>query len=119
MNWMQSNLFESLPKQKFDLITANPPYIPSAEVLRLQATIRDFEPHLALDGGPDGLNFVRPIVEQATAWLSPGGALAVEIGYDQGPVVETLFREVGFSDALIHKDYGGRHRVVSGRFTAD
>jgi release factor glutamine methyltransferase len=118
MTWVQSDLFESLPQQKFDLITANPPYIPSAEVLQLHPTIREFEPQMALDGGEDGLKFTRPIVERAPAWLQPGGALAVEIGCDQGPVVEALFREVGFCDTLIHKDYGARHRVVSGQWSA-
>ena len=116
MTWVQSDLFASLPRQKFDLITANPPYIPTAEVLRLHPTIREFEPHLALDGGHDGLMFLRPIIEQAAAWLEPGGIFAVEIGHDQGLVVESLLHEAGFSDVQTHKDYGGRHRVVSGRY---
>ncbi len=115
MNWVQSDLFASLPQQKFDLITANPPYIPSAEVLRLQPTIREFEPRLALDGGDDGLTFIRPIVEQAPDWLETKGVLAIEIGFDQGLAVQALFHEVGFSDVVLNKDYGARHRVVSGR----
>jgi release factor glutamine methyltransferase len=119
LSWVRSDLFESLPQQQFDLIMANPPYIPSAEVLRLDPTIREFEPRIALDGGDDGLKFTRPIIEQAPAWLMPDGALAVEIGFDQGPVVAALFREFGFGDTRIHKDYGGRHRVVSGKKAAD
>jgi len=115
--WVQSDLYASVPTQRFDLITANPPYIPSAEVLRLQPTILDFEPRLALDGGPDGLEVTRRIIQQAPSWLTCGGALAIEIGYDQGPTVESLFREFGFSDVNLHKDYGSRHRVVSGVLT--
>ena len=119
VSWVQGDLFAALSQQCFDLITANPPYIPSAEVLRLAPGILEYEPRLALDGGDDGLQVMRRIVEQAPAWLTPGGALAVEIGFDQGPVVETLFREAGFSDVIIHKDYGSRHRVVSGVFRSE
>jgi release factor glutamine methyltransferase len=118
LRWVRSDLFASLPKQRFDLITANPPYIPSAEVLRLQPTILDYEPRLAIDGGADGLAVTRRIIQQAPEWLTAGGALAIEIGYDQGATVETLFRETGFADVTVHRDYGARHRVVSGRYTA-
>lgn len=116
VRWVKSDLFDRIPKQRFDLITANPPYIPSSEVLRLQPTILDYEPRLALDGGADGLDVTRRIIHQAPAWLSSRGALAIEIGYDQGPIVESLFCEADFADVMIHKDYGSRHRVVSGVF---
>jgi release factor glutamine methyltransferase len=119
VSWVKSDLFTALPKQRFDLITANPPYIPSAEVLCLQPTILDYEPRIALDGGTDGLDVTRRIVEQAPAWLTPGGALALEIGCDQGPIVEALLREGGFSEVMIHRDYGSRDRVVSGRFATE
>lgn len=114
VRWVKSDLFDQIPRQRFDLITANPPYIPSSEVLRLQPTILEYEPRLALDGGGDGLDITRRIIHQAPAWLAVGGALVIEIGYDQGPIVESLFRESGFADVTIHRDYGSRHRVVSG-----
>ena len=116
IRFLQSDIFAAIPAEKFDLITANPPYIPSDEVLRLEPTIRDFEPRLALDGGNDGLAVTRRIVAQAAAWLLPGGALAVEIGADQGSVVAALFQQAAFGDTQIHKDYGQRPRVVSGRY---
>jgi release factor glutamine methyltransferase len=118
ITWVTSDLFSALPERRFDLITANPPYIPNAEVLRLQATILDYEPRLALAGGDDGLDVARRIIEQAPHWLTNGGALAVEIGHDQGLVVESLFRQAGFTDVTLHKDYGSRNRVVSGLFTS-
>ena len=90
----------------------------SDEVLRLPPTIREFEPRPALDGGEDGLRFLRPIVAQAPVWLEPEGLLAVEIGFDQGLAVQALFREVGFGDVVLNKDYGSRDRVVSGRWIA-
>ena len=118
IRFLQSDVFAAIPAQKFDLITANPPYIPSDEVLRLEPAIRDFEPRLALDGGNDGLVVTRRIVAQATEWLLPGGTLAVEIGSDQGSVVAALFQQAGYSDRLVHKDYGQRPRVVSGCWQA-
>lgn len=115
ISWVKGDLFAALAPLEFDLITANPPYIPSDEVLRLDPTIREFEPRLALDGGKDGLDVTRRIVEQAQQWLTPGGMLAIEIGYDQGPDVQALMNSVGLNDVQLHKDYGSRPRVVSGR----
>ena len=115
---MQADLYSGLPKARFDLITANPPYIPSAEWLTLAATVRDFEPKLALDGGIDGLDFTRRIVEQAPEWLESDGTLAVEIGHDQAPAVTALLQTRGFFEVVCNKDYGARDRVISGRWPA-
>lgn len=98
-----------------DLVTANPPYIPSDVIASLEIGIRAFEPHLALDGGTDGLAVTRRIVAEAPARLKPDGILALEIGYDQGPVVTRLLENAGFLDVQVHRDYGGHERVVSGR----
>jgi len=114
--WLQSDLFSSLQPQRFDLITGNPPYIPSAEVLRLETTIREFEPRIALDGGPEGLDITRRIVTEAPSWLDTDGILALEIGFDQASVVRELLIARGYVDIHGHKDYGGRDRVLSGRF---
>ena len=114
--WLQGDLFEPLSQRRFDLITANPPYIPSAEYLDLDATIRDFEPKLALDGGADGLDVTRRIVQEAPHWLEREAILAVEIAFDQAPAIIDLFQTRGFVDVEYQKDYGGRDRVVSGRW---
>ena len=114
--WLRSNLFEELPALRFDLITANPPYIPTAEIAELDATIRDFEPQLALDGGPDGLDIIRRIVHEAPDWLEPDGTLAIEIGLTQAAAVTELLNTRGFVDIACSKDYGGRDRVISGRW---
>jgi len=108
------DLFAPVSGQRFDLIVANPPYIPGADIAGLDADVRDFEPRVALDGGDDGLDFVRPIVAGAAAHLAPRGVLAVEIGHDQGPRVTALFERAGFRELSLRRDYGGRDRVVSG-----
>lgn len=100
---------------KLDLITANPPYIPSGEIATLPADIRSYEPHLALDGGPDGLDLVRRIVSQAPSFLAKGGILALELATGQAPTVARLFADAGFDAIDIRKDLGGHDRVVSGR----
>ncbi|MDF3068554.1 MAG: Protein-N(5)-glutamine methyltransferase PrmC [Polyangiaceae bacterium] len=108
------SLFAPVAGQRFDLVTANPPYIPAGDIESLPVDVRDFEPRLALDGGPDGLDLVREIVKQAPAHLTPGGLLALEIAFDQGPRTADLLRELGYQDVAIAKDLGGRDRVVSG-----
>ncbi len=114
--WLRSNLFEELPAQRFELITANPPYIPTAELATLDAGIRDFEPQLALDGGADGLDITRRIVQEAPDWLEPDGTLAIEIAFNQAAAVTEILNSRGFVDVTCNKDYGGRDRVVSGRW---
>jgi release factor glutamine methyltransferase len=111
------DLFAPLAEhRRFDLITANPPYIPGEELSTLAADIREFEPRKALDGGVDGLDVVRRVVDGAPAWLNPGGVLACEIGYDQARNVAEAFESRGFVGIERCQDYGGRERVVSGRF---
>ena len=97
----------------FDLIVSNPPYITSAVVETLAPEVRDFDPRLALDGGPDGLAPYRIIAAEADAWLKPNGHVLVEIGHDQGAAVSALFLEAGFDDVSIHRDLAGLDRVVS------
>ncbi len=112
------SLFEPVQGARFDLITANPPYVTTAEIQTLDADVRDHEPHLALDGGADGLDLVRAIVEAAPRHLLPGGVLAMEIGADQGPATAALFEARGFGGVRVDRDYGKRDRVVSGRAPA-
>jgi release factor glutamine methyltransferase len=108
------DLFAPLGEQRFDLVTSNPPYIPSADIAELDADVRDFEPRLALDGGADGLALVSRIVKEAPARLEAGGILALEVQFDQAERVEALFTREGFTHTLRHRDYGGHERVVSG-----
>lgn len=112
---VQGSLFAAVPAQRFDLITANPPYIATAELAELPVDVRDFEPRLALDGGADGLDLVREIAAQASSYLTPGGVLALEIGADQGPATLGILELHGYQARELARDLGGRDRVVSGR----
>ncbi|HEX6858608.1 MAG TPA: peptide chain release factor N(5)-glutamine methyltransferase [Caulobacteraceae bacterium] len=103
-----------LADQNFDLVVANPPYIPSADIETLDPEVRDHEPRLALDGGPDGLDAYRFLAPEILRVLKPGGVFAVEIGYDQSAPVEQLFRDAGALDIRTVKDLGDRHRCVTG-----
>ncbi len=116
VGFARSDLFSAFqPKRdRFDLVTANPPYIAGGEIPSLAVDIRAYEPRLALDGGADGLDFLRRIVFGAPAFLDEEGALAVEIGSDQGQAVQDLFTAAGYRAVALQRDYGGHDRVVSG-----
>ncbi|MCH5279239.1 MAG: peptide chain release factor N(5)-glutamine methyltransferase [Christensenellaceae bacterium] len=105
---VQSDLFDGITGS-FDLITANPPYIASDIMQNLQEEVR-FEPALALDGGEDGLSFYRRIHDTFRPHLNAGGALILEIDYDQGADVTKLFADCGKINML--RDLGGNERVV-------
>ena len=111
----QGNLFDGLnPEDKFDIIVSNPPYIKTSVIERLMPEVRDYEPHLALDGQEDGLFFYRQIIAQAGRFLMGGGMLFFEIGYDQGECVSRLMEEAGYIDIEVIKDFAGLDRVVFG-----
>ncbi len=113
---LEGDLFAAVSDRScFELITANPPYIPSGEIESLDADVRDFEPRLALDGGADGLSITRRIVQNAARYLSPGGLLALEGGFDQAPAVAGLLADSGFGEIARAKDLAGIERVVLGR----
>ncbi len=111
---LEGSLFAPVAEQRFDLITANPPYIATAELATLPVDVRDFEPRLALDGGADGLDLVREIAVQGPRHLTPGGVLAMEIGADQGPAAVAILSSCGYYAVELARDLGGRDRVVSG-----
>ena len=112
--WVRSDLFDNIT-ETFDVIMANPPYIPTGEILSLMPQVRDFEPENALDGGADGLDFYRKIAGQVKDYLNPGGYVYMEIGYDQGEAVSELMRNAGFTEVEVIKDLARNDRVVKGK----
>lgn len=112
--WVRSDLFDNIT-ETFDVIMANPPYIPTGEILSLMPEVRDFEPENALDGGADGLDFYRKIAGQVKGYLNPGGYVYMEIGYDQGEAVSELMRNAGFTEVEVIKDLARNDRVVKGK----
>jgi release factor glutamine methyltransferase len=97
-----------------DLVVSNPPYIPSATVSALEPVVRDHEPRLALDGGPDGLVAIRSIVAGSARGLAPGGLLLLEHHHDQSEAVGELLRAAGLERLGAHADLEGRARFASG-----
>lgn len=118
--FLEGSLYEPLAAYKskrtndtlFDIIVSNPPYIESAEIETLMPEVRDFEPRIALDGGSDGLDFYRRIIEEAPVHMRKGAMIFLEIGYDQAAAVSGLLKDRGFSDIEIVKDYSGNDRVA-------
>jgi release factor glutamine methyltransferase len=108
------DLFAPFAGRRFDVVTANPPYIPTADLATLMPDVRDHEPRLALDGGADGLDLVRRIVAEATEHLEVGGLLAIEIGAGEAPATAALLTEHGFTDVRADRDMARIERVVSG-----
>ena len=118
-SFLRTSWGDGLAPSSFDLVVSNPPYIPSADIAVLDPEVRDHDPHLALDGGADGLDAYRALAPEILRLLRPGKPFAVEIGHDQSPAVEALFREAGAVDVKTHPDLARRDRVVSGRKAAD
>lgn len=100
---------------EFDCIVCNPPYIPDEEIARLDVSVREYEPHLALKGGPDGLDFYRLISDKWRSALKTGGGLYFEVGIGQSDAVLRIMRENGFGDIEVVPDLNGIPRVVHGR----
>ena len=99
---------------EFQCIISNPPYIPTGDIAGLEPSVRDYEPHMALDGGADGMDFYRAITEQWKEALAPGGRLYFEVGIGQADPVLRLMRSQGFGDLQIIKDHHKIPRVVLG-----
>ena len=97
---------------QFDLIVSNPPYVTRAEMTQLQPSVRDYEPSLALDGGEDGLDFYRAILDNFTSALKDGGYLCLEFGFGQYMAVGMLLEASGYTDIRFRKDARGIIRAV-------
>lgn len=98
----------------FDAIVCNPPYIPTGDIAGLEVSVRDYEPHMALDGGEDGLDFYRFIAAKWKAALRLGGTLFFEVGIGQAPEVEDILAQNGYEDIKTAADTQGIWRVVEG-----
>ncbi len=110
----QGRDLEPLGDARFDAILGNPPYIADAEMPGLMPEVRDWEPHTALRGGPDGTEILSRWIASAPRHLAPGGWMAVEIGYTQAARVLAFFQSAGFSDITTTMDFAGIGRFVSG-----
>ncbi len=113
-----ADLFSAFPPRPcFDLVVSNPPYIADQELETLEPEVRQWEPRLALAGGPDGLAIIRRIAAGCTVHLRPGGWLFMEIGHDQGQAVLSLFTSprYGFEEVAVLPDLAGRPRVLQAR----
>jgi len=98
----------------FDVIVCNPPYIPTEVIDTLEDTVRNYEPHLALDGGADGLDYYRIIPDKWSYALRPGGSLLFEVGYDQAEKVKILMSQQGYEQVRACQDTQGIWRTVEG-----
>ena len=113
VRFLTGDMFEPVKRRKFDMIVSNPPYIRTNMISILQEEVKDHEPLNALDGGRDGLDFYRTIVEKAADFLKPEGFLLMEIGHDQGEDLRKMLKDSGkYSPAAVIKDLPGRDRVV-------
>lgn len=110
---VHSDLFENVTGET-DMIVSNPPYIERRVIDTLMPEVKEYEPMKALDGGEDGLDFYRKIIEEAPNRLCQKGWLLFEIGYNQGSPVKILMEKSGFLDVVVKKDYAGLDRVVYG-----
>ena len=98
----------------FDVVVCNPPYIPSGDIAGLDVSVKDYEPHMALDGGPDGLEFYRFIASKWKSAIRLGGALLFEVGIGQAPDVEEILAQNGFEQIQTTADTQGIWRAAEG-----
>lgn len=118
VEFIQSDLFAAIsPTARFDVIASNPPYIPSAEIDQLDAEVSHHEPRLALDGGPDGLDILRRIIDAAPSFANQNALLLLEFTPEQADALKTIVTaHAAYQDVSIQKDLGHRPRVLKARF---
>ena len=112
ITFVESNLFDSLAEEKYDIIVSNPPYIKRKEIKKLDKEVRK-EPIIALDGGEDGLDFYRKIIDNGYKYLKYGGYIGLEIGYDQKEDVTKIIKEKQhYKNTFCKKDLYDNDRVI-------
>lgn len=118
VSFIKSNLLEEAINlnKKYNILVSNPPYIKTEEINELMEDVKDYEPKTALDGGNDGLDFYKKIINQSKEVLLESGYLAFEIGYDQGEEVSELMKANNYIDVKVYKDLASLDRVVIGKF---
>jgi release factor glutamine methyltransferase len=116
IEWKTGDLLSPIEDQSLDLLAANLPYVDADEWARLPPVVREYEPRMALDGGPAGLGPLKRLAADAPRALRPGGAVALEIGEDQADAVGFLLRKAGFEEVRLHRDLAGRPRFACARW---
>jgi len=114
IKYVKSDIFENI-NETFDVIVSNPPYIPTKVIDGLQKELFH-EPKIALDGGLDGYDFYRRIINESPEYFNESGILAFEVGHDQSQTIKSLLESSGFVDVEIHCDLSGIERVVMARY---
>jgi len=116
VSFIKSDLLETAIENKnsYDIIVSNPPYIEAKEIENLMDDVKKYEPHTALNGGSDGLDFYKKIIKQSQVVLNNNGILAFEIGYNQAEKVKLLMEESDFNHVKVIKDFASLDRVVIG-----
>ena len=110
---VESDLFAQIGEmERFDMIVSNPPYIPQAEISMLQEEVRNYDPHLALDGGIDGLDFYRSIARDALGHMSQGGIAFLEFGDGQEGDIRQIFEKASWQFTDCHQDLIGKPRII-------
>ena len=116
VRFVHSNILEALANtHDFDLVVSNPPYVGFGEADKVQKSVRDFEPQVAVFAGEQGLDVIRPLIEQSHRALKPGGWLAMEIGYSMRDAVVNLLNLTMWDEVRVVPDLQGIPRVVAGR----
>ncbi|HXU76031.1 MAG TPA: peptide chain release factor N(5)-glutamine methyltransferase [Methylomirabilota bacterium] len=116
LRFLQGDGLPAIPgDSRFDLVISNPPYIRSDEISSLQPEVRDFDPRLALDGGPGGLDFYSRLAAQGARYLKPGGKIMLEFGDDQAPSLREIFARENWIVEAVVEDYTQRPRIFIAR----
>lgn len=114
VSFVESDLFSNI-EGEFDIIVSNPPYIPKGDIRELSKEVRDYEPHLALDGSEDGLYYYRQIAKELKQYLKPQGFVFFEIGYNQAEALVEILEAEGIGEIEVIKDLAGLDRIIKGR----
>lgn len=113
--WRRADWLAGLRSSSLDAVISNPPYVARKRMARLARQVRAYEPRMALDGGPDGMEAIRRLSADAAKKLRPCGWLFLEIGEEQGTAVRSLLRSLRFQDVRVHRDRFGRERFAAAR----